>query len=656
MQAHEGSATISDSAGRLLFYTDGETIYNKNHQVMRNGDQLLGHFSSFQSSIIIRQPNSTQIFYVFTSDANENDFKNGYHYSIVDMSKDNGNGEVVSKNNLLKAPGTERLTAIRHGNSIDVWILTNDWASNVFRAWLLTCNGLVTTPVVSTAGEKLDAHRYMNIGCLKASADGKKLCQTHFADQGSEENFFQLFDFDNESGKVFNSKKISIPKTRYYGCEFSPNSQLLYLTKGDVPEVDQFESNLSTIAVVNSRASLPAVKNLYGIQLGPDQRIYLAKSGAALSVIKRPNSKGVDCLLDVDNITLGGKTSGIGLPARINDAHVGNFTYRLGDSCKGDFQFFGNTGLKGELEWHWDFGDGHYSNLKNPVHTFVGTTRQVHTITLTVKSKGTCGFVRFTQNIVGGGLLVQPDFDYKQRCDSSFVEFTNKTVVFPDTAVINYTWELAGEPVEDSIQPRYHYTSPGEINVKLKASTSNGCLDDSLSKLINIRILDLQVPINKTINVGESVQLFASGGANQFEWSPSTWLSDSTIQNPVAVPLKNITYTVKAKDDLGCTDTDSVSIQVLNLDGIFVPNGFTPNNDGLNDVLKPTLGVNYELLGFSVYNRWGERIFFTQRKGHGWDGQFKKTQQSSDTYLWVLSVKHKSGAVYQTKGTAHLIH
>ncbi len=151
----EGNASISDANGNILFYTNGQTVYNRTHQVMLNGNNLLGHRSAAQSSVIIPLPNNDSIYYIFTTDAIENSLANGYRYSIVNIKHDGGKGEVITRNSFLNGSCTERLTAARHANGIDVWIIGNERSSNVFKAWLMTCMGLQTSPVISTVGAVL---------------------------------------------------------------------------------------------------------------------------------------------------------------------------------------------------------------------------------------------------------------------------------------------------------------------------------------------------------------------------------------------------------------------------------------------------------------------------------------------------------------------
>ncbi len=152
MSAFEGTSTMSDENGNLLFYTNGVTVYNKLHQEMVNGEWLHGHSSTTQC-LIVKQPGTAGIYYIFTQDAQAGDY--GFQYSIVDMSLQNGLGEVTEKNVPVYAPSTEKICAINKSAS-EIWIMTHKWISNKFAASILDANGLNTTPVISEAGSVMN--------------------------------------------------------------------------------------------------------------------------------------------------------------------------------------------------------------------------------------------------------------------------------------------------------------------------------------------------------------------------------------------------------------------------------------------------------------------------------------------------------------------
>src|SRR5215831_20078345 len=150
MNAREGCSVMCDENGRLLFYTDGSTIYNRQHKVMASG--LLGHPSSSQSCIIVPKPGSqSNSFYIFTSDAYEDNGLLGYNYTEVNMLMNGGVGGVTANRNIfLNGPSSERLTAIQAADKSSYWVITNNWSSNVFYAWKVDCKGISTVPVIST--------------------------------------------------------------------------------------------------------------------------------------------------------------------------------------------------------------------------------------------------------------------------------------------------------------------------------------------------------------------------------------------------------------------------------------------------------------------------------------------------------------------------
>ena len=147
MGSSEGSASIAGPGGNLLFYTNGNTVWNANHVAMLNGSGLFGSSISCQSAVIVRQPGSANLYYVFTM-RNWTDGGNGAHYSIVDMSLAAGLGDVTTKNQLIYGNTRESLTAVCHANGTDYWIVIHDMFTNEFHSYLLTATGLAAVPVI----------------------------------------------------------------------------------------------------------------------------------------------------------------------------------------------------------------------------------------------------------------------------------------------------------------------------------------------------------------------------------------------------------------------------------------------------------------------------------------------------------------------------
>jgi len=314
MFALEGCASVSDPGGHLLFYTNGVMVWNRNHNVMPNGNGLEGDEGSTQAALIVPLPNSNSKYYIFTIDEFS---KNGnLYYSIVDMNLNGGYGDIVtgSKNIFVVTRVAENMTSVLHTNGVDIWIVTHKSNSTQFLSYLLSSTGLDPIPVVSSIGSSHLAFELS--GTIKASHDGSKIASS-YTDQDFDYNVAELFDFNTTSGEVSNLYDLEqlIPSDRWvYGIEFSPNDSLLYLSTnvvgGYLYQIDLETKQLTTLST-NKGADYGA------LQLGPDNKIYMARYGFQfLDVIHQPDKQGVACQYEEAGISLATNTlSALGLPA-----------------------------------------------------------------------------------------------------------------------------------------------------------------------------------------------------------------------------------------------------------------------------------------------------------------------------------------------------
>jgi len=653
MSANEGTCSISDENGSLLFYTNGQTVYNKNHQVMVNGTDLGGHPSAAQI-VAVPMPGNDSLYYIFTTDALENNLNDGYHYSVVNMKKANGLGAVILKKQPLFASCSERITATYHANGLDIWIITNDKNSNIFRSWLLTCNGLQSTPVVSVVGEVL-SDDLMNVGSMKVSPNGEKLCQTHYTDLPiiNQDSYFQLFDFNNATGALSNAQQIYVPNLNVNNCEFSPNSKLLYLCEPTMDRIEQVEVDLpSAIAIALSHVSIPAKKMIYAMQCGPDNKLYINSLGTELSVIEAPNVKGLGCRFVADKISLGKPgRAGFSFVLKPLILDTDRFGYTTTDGCIGTVQFSAPQNTWGTVSWLWDFGDGTTSTLENPVHTFTPAS-QIYQVKLKISSPALCGSILKSLLVAPQGSIAKADFNFVMKCDSLTVRFSNSSV-YSDS--IKYEWFFGDGNMSIAENPTHIYSTQQQFNVKLRIQNTAGtCYLDSIAKSVNLEPFQISVPAGRTIEEGEWVQLDVDKG-NKFKWSPSTWLNNDTLKSPVARPLDDIIYTVTSTNEIGCTAKDSIRILVKQFAEIYVPSAFTPNGDSRNAFFYPFVGGRFALENFSVFTRWGQAIFSTKEKLRGWDGTWKGKQMPAGVYVWVVKAKDKSGHSIIKKGTVVLL-
>ena len=158
--------------------------------------------------------------------------------------------------------------------------------------------------------------------------------------------------------------------------------------------------------------------------------------------------------------------------------------------------------------------------------------------------------------------------------------------------------------------------------------------------------------------VGQPLQFNGSGGVN-YVWSPSTGLSSTTIANPIGIynsSIDSVRYKLVVTDQLGCADSAFVMVKVFKtVPYVFVPTGFTPNNDGLNDQVRPIAVGIQKINYFSIYNRWGQLVFTTTTNGQGWDGKIGGREQNTGVFVWMVSAIDYLGRPFFQKGTVTLI-
>lgn len=180
---------------------------------------------------------------------------------------------------------------------------------------------------------------------------------------------------------------------------------------------------------------------------------------------------------------------------------------------------------------------------------------------------------------------------------------------------------------------------------------------DTLTVIVNPKVR-AYAGRDTTVVIGQPLQFNGSGGVS-YVWSPVTGLNDPFIQNPIGIygtSNDSVRYKMVTADAIGCLDSAYVTVYVFQTQPyVFVPSAFTPNGDGLNDMIRPICVGIQRINYFSIWNRWGQMVFYTTQDKTGWDGRLNGRPQASAVYVWMLSAIDYLGRPLFLKGTVTLI-
>lgn len=338
LKTDEGCSSISDKDGNLLFYSDGISVWTKNHELMKysNGslaNNLEGNPSSTQSGLIVPKPKDPNIYYIFTVGTNYVGTSGtlpvnpGFNYYTVDISKGNG-GEIINGPvNLSDGKDlawSEKVTAVQGKNCNEIWALSI--VRGTFYAYKISENGVDTTPVLSSVFYTLRDKR----GYLKVSPDGTKIALADYAAGTNSANKFvlgssqlMLFNFNANTGKISGGTSLLNIQTdgAPYGVEFSQQSSKLYTSTHDGLNNKVFQFDLTAKNIAESKYLINQRVGYRGaLQLAPNAKIYATVpesyfvGGNFLDVIENPDDEATKVSYSQNAVNLNGKTNTQGLP------------------------------------------------------------------------------------------------------------------------------------------------------------------------------------------------------------------------------------------------------------------------------------------------------------------------------------------------------
>lgn len=302
-----------------------------------------------------------------------------------------------------------------------------------------------------------------------------------------------------------------------------------------------------------------------------------------------------------------------------------------------------------ENYWSWNFGNGITSKKENPPAQLYKAG--IYPVQFIVESTEGCADTIEKNITVAQASSI--DFTTSDACKNAAVLF--KGIHSNDTITIKqWYWNFGDNSFSDQSTVSHTYLNGGNYNVQLVALDNNGCFSDTISKPIKIYATNAYAGRDTTVFINYPYQLYASGG-DTYSWSPATGLNNPLIADPVATLSNDATYILTASTVLGCATKDTLHIKVEKSIAIYAPTAFTPNGDGKNDRFRIITSGIIQLNGFEVFNRWGQRIYYSLNASEGWDGNLKGISQPPGTYLWSASGKAIDGRIIQKQGSLVLI-
>jgi gliding motility-associated-like protein len=701
LRKYHQSIAVTNNTGQLLFAVHlqptnallaPDNIFDRNENPIA-GTSLMSEMPATGLPVVIPHPGNANQYYIFYVRSG------GLLYSLFDMTLNGGLGNIVpgQKNVLISGYGTvlgPRMTAIQGCNG--VWLVIRKTIENKYLSFHVGQTGINPQPVVSEVG-LLPILSYDGIvGMMKSSPDGKTLV---FASHRLVNNIVndqipgavELYDFEKCSGKITDPRLLDTGKS-FYGVCFSPDNTRFYVTQNDtvsgtgmaVGKVFQYNMTLpNLIDIVNSKTmileNLPTIQRnnngmcdgqyRYGLgdmKIGPDGKIYL------------PNQSEQTCLQSVN-------------PAISNPGmaiHVIHQPNNLGPACNPEINAIYNS-INGMYCPDYFKGNFPRDIIRAPFHspdTLTGSTINVvncyrDSLVLSAVNDKACyfwdnGSTEQSRTVYGSGkYYVHYSADCHVTVDIYHVNFVHLPEIAPlqfgcpamitlkiaagsgNQVVFNYqlideNGNLCGtQQGADDIS----FTGLTDGNYKLQISTELGC-DTTIDVKLEAYPAPILItnPMDSTIHYGDSIQLHATG-AIYYIWSPMATLDSPTKANPVARPLKPTEYMVIGLNEYGCRDTGYVKINIDYYMPDMIPNAFSPNGDGINDVFRLEGATYQKVRDFNIYNRYGQRVFTTRRAQLGWDGTFQNKPCDPGTYYYLIQLDYPDGKTKTLKGDVHLI-
>jgi gliding motility-associated-like protein len=340
----------------------------------------------------------------------------------------------------------------------------------------------------------------------------------------------------------------------------------------------------------------------------------------------------------------------------ISSIPISGFTVNKPNQCLfGNQYVFTNTSTNavGDMVYKWILGDGTEATIRDFAHSYKKAGN--YKVILVVSSNIICA------DSTSFDITVYPNaiasFTVEPKCINLPVTIVNNTA---DTlgSPVSYLWSFGnGQSSTLRNPPIQVYSGIGNYDITLSVTTVQCPSPPHILK--RTLVIDkprpaIRYPLEYAV-INLPLDLQARTFGQTILWQPASNLNSPAIFNPVFKGKTEQEYTINITTKTGCVTTDTQQVKLVPNIEIYVPNAFTPNSDGNNDVLKPVFYGIKQMYYFRVYNRWGQLFYQTQTTKQGWDGTFKGLKQDMQTVVWVFEGLGADGNVYTRRGTSLLL-
>ncbi|MBC8321501.1 MAG: gliding motility-associated C-terminal domain-containing protein [Bacteroidetes bacterium] len=629
----EGSTSMCDTTGNLLFYCDGRVIWNKNHMWMENEFGFPDIVRANLGTIAISKPGSDSIYYVFINSLSNGTPRLPMFYYTIDMSLENGFGKVIDVDTLETAwDAAEKITAAYHNNKQDIWVVTRKFVNDNYAAYLITDNGVSTQPILSPAPDRNLNWGNTNWGSMKISYDKKYLVTTFEGDQSQSGGFVEICTFNNQTGTVTFyydfQLQYSLPYTEPYeesSCEFSPCSKYLYVA-GEIQSIPyrvhifQFDMQhiLDSIIFIQSALRVGEVQGS-NLQLAPDGKIYcLGRASFSnpsnplnnfLGVINHPEKLGLNCDYDSSVLQIENGQVTYGNVNFFND-YLHRFDFN--GICESDTFTFDPWFFPEPDIIEWNFGDpasgtNNTSTIPHATHVFTdGGTYEV-SVHVEYPPSPTYPFGRIEETSREVEVVFAPE---PNLGPDTTICHGNEIILYAYCGQYGYSWSTGDWGVNNiTVSDSGWYW--------VKATNSEGCfeIDSIYVSFYPSAIADTNNLVISPTTCGGSVGAIRGLAVSGNQPIQYLWVDDlgDSIANTIDIyhlPVGN--YTLKVMDGNDCvaefgpysiTDAGEVLIE----DVIFSHEHCNQQNGSI--IVTATSGLG-DMLKYSITN--GEPYFYNE--------------------------------------------